>query len=102
MRQVLVNLFYYLVRYPEHLSKIRKELGAVDLQDSKAVNRSQHLTACIYETLRLNPPVPSAGLRVSPSGGLWISNTFIPEGTTLVTPQYSLMRGMTVICEDTE
>jgi tryprostatin B 6-hydroxylase len=31
---------------------------------------------------------------MSPAGGITINDTFIPEGTTVVAPQYSLMRGM--------
>ena len=65
----------------------------IDKRDYKAVQRLQHLNACIYETLRLNPAVPSAGLRIAPRGGLIISGTLIPEGTTIVVPQYSLLRG---------
>ena len=84
---------YYLIRNPQHLERIREELASIDRRDYKAVQQLQHLNACIYETLRLNPAVPSAGLRIAPRGGLLIGDTHIPEGTTVVVPQYSLLRG---------
>ncbi len=86
-------MMYYLIRNPQHLEHIRAELASIDQRDYKAVQQLQHLNACIYETLRLNPAVPSAGLRMAPRGGLSIKDMFIPEGTTIVVPQYSLMRG---------
>ena len=86
VRQVLVNLMYYLIRRPQHLDRVREELASIDERDYKAVQRLQHLNACIYETLRSNPAVPSAGLRLAPRGGLTISETYIPEGTTIVVP----------------
>ncbi|KAJ7656361.1 high nitrogen upregulated cytochrome P450 monooxygenase 2 [Mycena polygramma] len=46
------------------------------------------------ETLRLHPPVPSGGTRqVNPNeGGRNIAGRFIPEGTNIYTPAYSLHR----------
>lgn len=83
-------MIYYLIRVPTHLTKIRAELSVIDACNYKALQRTEHLNACIYETLWLNPAVPSAGLRLPPKGGMTINNTFIPEGTTIVTPQYSI------------
>lgn len=93
MRQVFANVMHYLVRQPEHIERLYKELATVDIKDYKAIQRLSHLTACIYETLRPNPAVPSAGFRVAPRGGLMVGNTHIPEGTTVLVPQHSLFRG---------
>ena len=84
---------YYLIRNPRHLEHIREELASIDERDYKALQQLQHLNACIYETLRLNPAVPSAGLRIAPPGGLMVGLMHIAEGTTIVVPQYSLLRG---------
>ncbi|KAL4766870.1 cytochrome P450 [Aspergillus nidulans var. acristatus] len=92
MRQVLVNMLYYLLCSPCHLSKLRDELASVDIRNYKALQHLPHLNACIYETLRLYPAVPSAGLRLAPPGGIYLAGKFIPEGTTVVVPQYSLFR----------
>ena len=97
MRQVLANLLYYLIKYPSHLSQIREEIRGIDQRDYKAIQRLRHLNACINETLRLNPAVPSAGLRLPPKEGMAICNVFIPEGTTIVTPQYSMLRGKVML-----
>ncbi|KAL8782128.1 MAG: hypothetical protein Q9213_005662 [Squamulea squamosa] len=97
VRQVLANMMYYLIRNPQQLKHIREELTSTNVRDYKAVQRLQHLNACIYETLRLNPAVPSAGLRVAPPGGLVVNNRYIPAGTTILVPQYSLLSGETLI-----
>lgn len=93
MRLALTNIFYYLVVYPEHLRQVRNELAQIDWRDYKALARLDHLSAVIYETLRLNPAVPAAGLRITPPEGLTLSAAHIPGGTTVLVPQYSLFRG---------
>ncbi|KAE8138750.1 cytochrome P450 [Aspergillus pseudotamarii] len=92
MRQVLSNMLYYLLCNPRHLQQIREELSSIHIRDYKALQQLPHLTACIYETLRLNPAVPSSGLRQSPPEGLVVADKFIPGGTTIAVPQYSLSR----------
>ncbi|KAE8357309.1 cytochrome P450 [Aspergillus caelatus] len=87
MRQVLSNMLYYLLRNPQHLQQIRDELSSIHIRDYKALQQLPHLTACIYETLRLNPAVPSSGLRQSPPEGLVVADKFIPGGTTIAVPQ---------------
>ncbi|KAI0553289.1 cytochrome P450 [Xylaria curta] len=92
VRIVLTFLIRHLIRSPEHLVLIRKELSSINSRDYKALQYLEHLNACIYETLRLYPAVPSAGLRLPPNEGITVNGVFIPKGTTLVTPQYSLHR----------
>ncbi|PYH92141.1 cytochrome P450 [Aspergillus ellipticus CBS 707.79] len=92
MRQVLANMMYYLLHEPHHLQQIREELSSINIRDYRSLQQLPHLTACIYETLRLNPAVPSSGLRLAPPGGLEIAGKFIPEGTTIAVPQYSIFR----------
>lgn len=67
---------YYLVREPQQLERIHDELASINIRAYKAIQRLQHMNACIYETLRLNPAVPSAGLRVAPPGGLVVSDIY--------------------------
>ncbi|KAI1287225.1 cytochrome P450 [Xylaria venustula] len=95
VRQVLTNLVYYLLKYPNQLELVRRELESIDINDYRALQSLAHLNACIYETLRLNPAVPSAGLRIPPKGGMTFDGVFIPEYTTIVTPQYTLHRDET-------
>lgn len=82
-----------MILHPKDLETIRQELRDINIRNYKALQHASHLNACIYETLRLSPAVPSAGLRLPPKGGFIVGNTYIPENTTLVTPQYSLFRG---------
>jgi tryprostatin B 6-hydroxylase len=89
-------MIYYLIRKSHHTALIRQELSSVNIRnykDLQYLQYLQHLNACIYETLRLNPAIPSAGLRLAPKGGITVKGKLIPEGTTSVTPQYSLHRG---------
>ncbi|KAI1321363.1 cytochrome P450 [Xylariaceae sp. FL0255] len=102
VRQVMTNLIYYLIQYPSQLAQVRQELNSIDIRDYRALQSLPHLTACIYETLRLNPAVPSAGLRIPPKGGITINGVFIPEYTTMVTPQYSLHRDETCFVKPNE
>ncbi|KAL6231680.1 hypothetical protein BDW75DRAFT_233396 [Aspergillus navahoensis] len=92
MHQVLVNMLYYFLREPPHLDRVREELESINVRDYKPLQQLPHLNACIFEALRLNPGIPSAGLRITPPEGLHIGEVFIPGGTTIVAPQYSLFR----------
>ncbi|PLB54708.1 putative cytochrome P450 monooxygenase [Aspergillus steynii IBT 23096] len=92
MCQILSNIMYHLIQHPDHLHRLRDELATINVRDYKALQHLTHLTACIYETLRMNPPVASAGLRVSPYEGMTVYGKFIPGGTTIAVPQYSLCR----------
>ncbi|PHH92770.1 hypothetical protein CDD83_5176 [Cordyceps sp. RAO-2017] len=93
VRQVLVNMLFYLTQHPEHLHLLRQELASPGGRTQhRLLQGLPHLNAVVYETLRLNPAVPSAGLRLPPRGGVAVNGVWIPENTTIVTPQYSLMR----------
>lgn len=94
VRQVLTNMIYYVMRNSHYLEQIRGELAGIDIHNYKILQHLPHLNAAIYETLRLNPAVPSTSLRLPPKEGMTIYGVYIPEHTTIVTPQYSLMRGI--------
>ena len=89
----LVFLFYHLAQNPIWVDKIRKELDALaSALDMRSLQSLPSLNAFINETLRLHPPVPSAGLRETPPEGIEIGNQYIPGHTTVVVPVYSLHR----------
>jgi len=92
VRQVLPCLIFYLLQQSSQLAHVREELASIDIRNYHALQGLKHFNACIFETLRLNPAVPSAGLRNSPKSGMTVNGTFIPEGTTICTPQFSLHR----------
>ena len=88
----LVQIYYYLARYPEQVNLLRAELESVPTIDAVSLSSSPHLNGVINETLRLHPPVPSVGLRLTPTEGLTVGGLFIPGNTTVVAPLYSIHR----------
>ncbi|KAI1029188.1 hypothetical protein LB503_013321 [Fusarium chuoi] len=51
-----------------------------------------YFQACIDETLRLFPPVPSGLQRMTPAEGLRVGDIFIPGDTIVTVPSYTLYR----------
>ncbi|KAL8675594.1 MAG: hypothetical protein Q9168_000106 [Polycauliona sp. 1 TL-2023] len=77
-----------LARNPDHVMKLRKELGPY-MQDrtkdvaNQDIAKLDHLNGVIYEALRLYPPVPSAVERKTPPEGMEIGGQFIPGNMTI-------------------
>ncbi|KAL8822365.1 MAG: hypothetical protein Q9191_006899, partial [Dirinaria sp. TL-2023a] len=88
----LVFVFYRLAKHPAWADTLRKEISECPDLDPVLLQSLNYLNAFIYETLRLHPPVPSAGLRDTPPEGIIIGGHHIPGGTTVLTPNYSLGR----------
>ncbi|KAI5864893.1 cytochrome P450 [Durotheca rogersii] len=89
----IVFLFYHLVANPYHASLVRDEIGTLtSYSDTSQLSGLQHLNACIFETFRLHPSIPSGGLRMTPPEGIKINDTCIPGNTTVLVPQYTLAR----------
>ncbi|KAJ7433356.1 cytochrome P450 [Mycena latifolia] len=93
------SLVWFLLSNPEHYRRAQLEIDTVFVEGDDPLDVSKHeelhfLSACINETLRLLPPLPSNGPRqVDPqSGGRTIAGRFIPEGTSIYTPPYALHR----------
>ncbi|KAJ7766762.1 cytochrome P450, partial [Mycena metata] len=97
---VLSSLVWFLLSNPEYYSRVQSELDSVfidgdDLFDVTKHEQLEFLAACINETLRLHPPLPSSGSRqVKPNEGARTiaGRYFIPEGTSIFLPSYSLHR----------
>ncbi|KAF7377786.1 hypothetical protein MSAN_00202000 [Mycena sanguinolenta] len=95
----LNSTVWFLLSNPECYRRVRQELDTVfsDGDDPLDVNKQPELhflSACINEALRLHPPLPSNGPRQVHLGqsGKTIAGRFIPEGTSVYTPAYSLHR----------
>ncbi|PYH34145.1 cytochrome P450 [Aspergillus neoniger CBS 115656] len=89
----LTHLFYFLARYPEHTERIYQELRSLtSTEDAVGLSKLSHLNGVINETLRLLPAVPTFGTRVTPPEGLMIAGTFIPGGTKICAPRYTIGR----------
>lgn len=88
-------LFYHLARHPEEVKKLREELRPLTTGEwsDKDINQAEHLNGCIYEALRMHPPVPSGLQRLTPPGGLDVDGRHVPGNTIFYMPQYVMGRG---------
>ncbi|KAJ8129015.1 hypothetical protein O1611_g4615 [Lasiodiplodia mahajangana] len=84
----LSAILYYLLRHPECLRKLRREITDFQeqglLSDSftfKETQQMPYLQAVIKETLRMHPATGLPMERVVPEGGATISGRFFPAGT---------------------
>ncbi|KAI0427569.1 cytochrome P450 [Xylaria sp. FL1042] len=89
---VLTFAFYHLAKNPSQQEKLYNEIKDIDVCDRVQLQNCTHLTAFINEALRLYPPVPTGGNRVTPPAGVTINGTYIPGGVTIVAPKYSIHR----------
>ncbi|MCJ1385516.1 hypothetical protein MMC17_008639 [Xylographa soralifera] len=88
----LVFVFYFLATLPQEQTKLREELRGIDVFDRKSLQLLPHLNGVINETLRLRPPVPTHGSRDTPPEGMMIAGRYIPGGTTLYAPRWTIGR----------
>ncbi|KAL2846904.1 cytochrome P450 [Aspergillus pseudoustus] len=88
----LTHLLYYLVKNPQCLSKLRKEVSEAIAGDQIApyskVKSLPYLKACIDESLRLSPPLPRGLERVTPPEGATIMGEAIPGNVGVSVPAY--------------
>ncbi|KAL0948343.1 hypothetical protein HGRIS_010929 [Hohenbuehelia grisea] len=92
-------LLFFVLSNPSIQERLQAEVDATYLIRENPLDTSKHssmpfLSACICETLRLLPPVPTNGSRRVParSGGKVIAGRFVPENTEVYVPAYSLHR----------
>ncbi|EXJ79942.1 hypothetical protein A1O3_08228 [Capronia epimyces CBS 606.96] len=92
----LTNAFYYMIKDPVHLKRLRDELDPIRLDDGtfnfKDLQGAEYLNAVINETLRLQPPVPSGLYRKTPPEGISVNGVYIPGDVTVSVPSYTLGR----------
>ncbi|KAF8205448.1 cytochrome P450 [Mycena galopus ATCC 62051] len=95
----LSSLVWFLLSNPEHYRRVQSELDSVigdgdDPFDVKKHQELHFLSACINETLRLHPALPTGGARqvYLNQPGRSIAGRFIPPGTSITMPPYSLHR----------
>lgn len=84
---LLAGATYYLLRNPEVMAKavaeVRQAFDAEeDITFSTASVRLPYMLACLEETLRMYPPVPTVLLRTTPTGqASKVSGLDVPPGT---------------------
>ncbi|KAI0490871.1 cytochrome P450 [Xylaria cf. heliscus] len=102
---VLTMLFYELARRTDIQEHLRKELVAAGLTPevtrNKGLQKGQsytsllnipYLDACINESMRLYPPLPTGGIRQTVDKGFQLGKDWIPPNTIIVAPRWSIGR----------
>ncbi|KAF4446983.1 hypothetical protein F53441_9454 [Fusarium austroafricanum] len=89
-------LLWQLATHPEVLAQLRTEIdeykASHEESDLVSLSKLRYLQACIDESLRLYPVVPSGLQRMTPPEGLQIDDVFLPGDTMLVCPSYTMYR----------
>ncbi|OOF93017.1 hypothetical protein ASPCADRAFT_209658 [Aspergillus carbonarius ITEM 5010] len=91
----LTATFYFLAHHPVILARLSAEIRAGFPTPDAIVAGPQlaqmaYLRACIDESMRLCPPVPTDLPRVVLPGGLQVGKWHIPAGTVVGVPTYAL------------
>lgn len=90
----LSAVLFYLLHYPSALEKlttdVRAMFSSVGQINGKSLKPLVFLRACINESLRMSPPVPSHLPREVLPGGLTIDGHYIPPGTIVGTAAYAI------------
>ncbi|KAL0068197.1 hypothetical protein AAF712_004857 [Marasmius tenuissimus] len=90
------NFIWCILAHPEAYKRVREEVdkefpqGTDPLLDTSRYGGMKFMNACINESLRLLPPVPTNGPRIVPkgSGGRMVSGHLVAEGTQIQVPPF--------------
>ncbi|GLA22190.1 cytochrome P450 [Aspergillus phoenicis ATCC 13157] len=91
----LTAIFYYLAHNPAILARLSAEIRAVfptleAIVAGPDLSQMAYLHACIDETMRVCPPVPTDLPREVLPGGLRVGEWYFPAGTVVAVPTYAL------------
>ena len=86
---------FYLLHYPQALARLHHELRGKfsqveDIRIGETLASCSFINACIDESMRLSPSVGSVLPREVLPGGLKIDDIWIPEGTDVGVPHYTI------------
>ncbi|KAH7147578.1 cytochrome P450 [Fusarium sp. MPI-SDFR-AT-0072] len=89
-------LLHHLALHPDVLAKLQAEIddykNTHEESDLISLGKLQYLQACIDESLRLYPVVPSGLPRMTPPEGMEIDGVYIPGDTIIHNPSYTMYR----------
>ncbi|KAH9907041.1 cytochrome P450 [Xylariomycetidae sp. FL2044] len=100
----------FLLTHPATLKKARDEIATADragrlshpISYEESRNHLRFFSACIKESLRLQPPVTNLFARVAPAGGKSVGGVFVPGGTEITTVAYVVQRDPELYAPDPE
>lgn len=94
----LQTLFYELSNHQDAQKRLQQEIDEYFVEHDEAdpvlLTKMGYLQACINETLRLWPPVPSGAQRITPPEGIHVGDAFISGNTLVHVPTYLMHRSM--------
>ncbi|CAI6089851.1 unnamed protein product [Clonostachys chloroleuca] len=89
-------LFYQLALHPRIMADLQIEIDRFyteyEQPNHHGLSKLEYLNACIDESLRLYPPVPSGLQRIGSPQGCHIGDLFIPGNTVVQIPAYTMYR----------
>ncbi|OCK83723.1 benzoate 4-monooxygenase cytochrome P450 [Lepidopterella palustris CBS 459.81] len=91
----MASCLFYLLHNPTVLKKVTTEVRSTftsiaDIRVGPKLTSCTYLQACLEEVLRITPPVPSHLPREVLPGGLGLDGEYIPAGTIVGVPAYSI------------
>ncbi|KAI0833908.1 cytochrome P450 ClCP1 [Hypoxylon sp. FL0890] len=91
---LLSGAVYLLTTHPDKLQKLANEVRSSFSNDDEitltSVGKLSYMLACLNETLRCYPPVPTGLPRQVPKGGVFVSGKFVPENAVVAVWQYAI------------
>jgi len=90
---LLTGLNYFLLKNPEVLQKVTREVQTAFKSSSsitlESVGALEYLSVCIQESLRAYPPAPLGVPRIVPDGGAMVASNWIPEKTVVYVSHFA-------------
>lgn len=108
---VLRSTLYLLVANPTAYNDLRREIdktvggywsGPPRIIDYAQTQKMPYLQACIWEGLRMYPPLGDLKAKLAPPGGDTIKGIFFPEGTEVAINDESLCRNKAIFGDDAD
>ncbi|KAK2488071.1 Cytochrome P450 monooxygenase fck2, partial [Fusarium oxysporum f. sp. albedinis] len=92
----LTCLFFELAINPQALHNVQEEIDRYHLEystlDHQNLSKLSYLQACINESIRLYPLLPSGLQRITPPEGLQVGSIRLPGDTIVSIPSYAFNR----------
>ena len=106
---LLSAILYYLLKNPESMARLRKELSAAPINHSstdfiswKESQSLPYLDACIKEASRLHPPIAFPLERTVPAEGAMVCGQHLPGGTLVAMSTWAVNRDRETFGEDAD